>query len=266
MTGNAPVRDAQPLRRDEQEIELTRHVVDTDLARLGAAFRGASLRLSALQDISSAQALVLRVLAVKETGGTRKLILDGGKNIGEICRLSLKQVKAFLADDSSNAYEKLIDRLLASEQYGVRYGRHWLDVARYADSHGYQDDNYRTQWPWRDWVIHAFNQNMPYDQFVRWQLAGDELAPDDPQALAAAGVTDKTPDPAGGRIERVAGSKRPSGVLVDSAMPLVASCRAQLALTTGRQKRTICIPPWLRNQSAQSPSSRACCHSGMNAR
>jgi hypothetical protein len=52
---------------------------------------------------------------------------------------------------------------------------HWLDVARYADSYGYQDDNIRTQWPWRDWVIHAFNENLPYDKFLTWQIAGDLL-------------------------------------------------------------------------------------------
>ncbi len=85
------------------------------------------------------------------------------------------ELDVFLADNSENAYEKAIDRLLALPQYGEKMALHWLDIARYSDSYGYQDDNIRTQWPYRDWVIHAFNQNMPYDQFVSWQLAGDML-------------------------------------------------------------------------------------------
>ncbi|MEX2512857.1 MAG: PSD1 and planctomycete cytochrome C domain-containing protein [Cyclobacteriaceae bacterium] len=71
--------------------------------------------------------------------------------------------------------EEVIDQLLEHKGYGEKMAVHWMDVARYADSHGYQDDYYRTQWPWRDWVIHAFNKNMPYDQFLTWQLAGDLL-------------------------------------------------------------------------------------------
>ena len=85
------------------------------------------------------------------------------------------QTNAFLTDGSPNAYEKTVDQLLQQPQYGERMAINWLDVARYADSHGYQDDNYRSQWPWRDWVIHAFNRNLPYDQFTTWQLAGDML-------------------------------------------------------------------------------------------
>ncbi|MGK6350987.1 PSD1 and planctomycete cytochrome C domain-containing protein [Parapedobacter sp. DT-150] len=85
------------------------------------------------------------------------------------------QLDRFLADDSPKAYENMVDELIASPAYGERMAMHWLDLARYADSYGYQDDDIRTQWPWRDWVIHAFNQNMPYDQFVTWQLAGDML-------------------------------------------------------------------------------------------
>ncbi|MEC3881358.1 PSD1 and planctomycete cytochrome C domain-containing protein [Parapedobacter sp. 10938] len=86
-----------------------------------------------------------------------------------------EQLQRFLADDSENAYEKMVDELMAMPAYGERMAMHWLDVARYADSYGYQDDDIRTQWPWRDWVIHAFNRNMPYDRFVTWQLAGDML-------------------------------------------------------------------------------------------
>lgn len=88
---------------------------------------------------------------------------------------TLEMMDAFLADDSENAYEKVVDKLMASPAYGERMAVHWLDVARYADSYGYQDDNIRGQWPWRDWVIHAFNENLSYDKFITWQLAGDLL-------------------------------------------------------------------------------------------
>lgn len=86
-----------------------------------------------------------------------------------------EQLASFLANEAPDAYERAVDGLLASAAYGERMAMHWLDLARYADSYGYQDDDIRTQWPWRDWVIHAFNQNMPYDRFVTWQLAGDIL-------------------------------------------------------------------------------------------
>ena len=87
------------------------------------------------------------------------------------------ELDSFLADNSTHAYEKTGDRLLASEAFGERMAVDWLDLARYSDTHGYQADRYRAMWPWRDWVIKAFNQNMPYDQFATWQLAGD-LLPD----------------------------------------------------------------------------------------
>jgi len=88
---------------------------------------------------------------------------------------TLAQMDAFLADNSKDAYEKQVDALLRSPQYGEKMAVHWMDVARYADSYGYQDDNIRTQWPWRDWVIHAFNENMPYNRFLVYQIAGDML-------------------------------------------------------------------------------------------
>jgi hypothetical protein len=86
-----------------------------------------------------------------------------------------KEVSAFMADRSPNAYEKVVDKLLASPHYGEHMAVPWLDAARYADTHGYQDDGLRTAWPFRDWVINSFNKNQPYDQFVTWQLAGDML-------------------------------------------------------------------------------------------
>ena len=76
------------------------------------------------------------------------------------------EVRAFLADKSQNTYEKVVDRLLASPHYGERWGRHWLDVARYADSDGYTIDAPRQIWKYRDWVINALNRDMPFDQFV----------------------------------------------------------------------------------------------------
>ena len=88
---------------------------------------------------------------------------------------TIEEVDSFLSDNSPDAYEKVVDRLLASPHYGERMASEWLDVARYADSHGYQDDRMRNMWPWRDWVIKSFNENMPYDQFVLWQIAGDLL-------------------------------------------------------------------------------------------
>ncbi len=88
---------------------------------------------------------------------------------------SVEELNDFLADDSPKAYEKVVDWLLASPAYGERMAAIWLDASRYADSHGYQDDRPRTMWPWRDWVVKAFNKNLPYDQFATWQLAGDLL-------------------------------------------------------------------------------------------
>ena len=88
---------------------------------------------------------------------------------------TIAEIDAFLNDNSTNAYEKAVDRLLASPQYAERMATEWLDVARYADTYGYTVDRYRPAWPWRDWVIKAFNENMPFDQFVTWQLAGDML-------------------------------------------------------------------------------------------
>ena len=100
---------------------------------------------------------------------------------------TLAQIDTFVRDTSPDAWARVVDRLLASPAYGERMAADWLDLARYADSHGYQDDGMRDMWPWRDWVIGAFNRNMPFDQFVTWQLAGDLLPnPTDEQRLATA--------------------------------------------------------------------------------
>ena len=86
---------------------------------------------------------------------------------------TVEEIDNFLNDQSPDSYENLVDRLLDSENYGERMASIWMDIARYGDSHGYQDDTERTMWPWRDWVIHAYNSNIPYDEFITWQLAGD---------------------------------------------------------------------------------------------
>ncbi len=86
-----------------------------------------------------------------------------------------EEVDSFVADKSANAYEKLVDHLLASPHFGERWANMWLDLARYADTNGYESDEPRTQWAWRDWVINAFNRNMPFDRFTIEQLAGDLL-------------------------------------------------------------------------------------------
>ena len=97
-------------------------------------------------------------------------------------------VDAFVADPRPDAYERLVDRLLDSPRYGERWARHWLDLVRYADSDGYKADDLRpTAWRYRDYVIDSLNRDKPYDRFVQEQLAGDELFPDDPEALAATG-------------------------------------------------------------------------------
>jgi len=99
-----------------------------------------------------------------------------------------EEVEKFVADSDPQAYEMLLDRLLDSPHFGERWARHWLDAARFAESHGFEQDYDRPYaYHFRDFVIKAFNQDMPYDQFVRWQLAGDELAPDEPLALMATG-------------------------------------------------------------------------------
>jgi hypothetical protein len=98
------------------------------------------------------------------------------------------EIDAFLADTSPDAYERLIDRLLASPHYGEHWARHWLDLVRYAESDGYRVDHYRpSAWYYRDYVIGALNDDKPYDRFVQEQIAGDELFPDSPEARIATG-------------------------------------------------------------------------------
>jgi hypothetical protein len=105
------------------------------------------------------------------------------------------EIDAFVNDRTPNAWEKVVDRLLASPHYGERWGRHWLDLARFAESNGYEFDEPRPNaWRYRDYVINAFNADKPYDRFIKEQLAGDELFPTDPQALIATGFNLLGPD------------------------------------------------------------------------
>lgn len=100
---------------------------------------------------------------------------------------SLMMQDKFVADEDPDAFEKIVDELLAQPAYGEKMATYWMDVARYADSHGYQDDGLRTMWPWRDWVIHAFNKNYSYDKFIMWQLAGDLMPEATKEQLLATG-------------------------------------------------------------------------------
>ena len=122
-----------------------------------------------------------------------------------------EEVEKFVADsshDSHSSYENLVDRLLASPHYGERWARHWLDIAHYADTHGFERDQRRDNaWRYRDWVIHALNVDMPYDQFLREQIAGDVLRPDDPDAVIATGFL------AAGPWDFVGQAETPSPVL-----------------------------------------------------
>jgi hypothetical protein len=99
-----------------------------------------------------------------------------------------EELKRFLADESADAEGALVDRLLASERYGERWARYWLDIVHFGESHGYDKDKPRPNaWPYRDYVIQAANSDMPYSRFVQEQLAGDVLFPDDPRATIATG-------------------------------------------------------------------------------
>ncbi len=115
---------------------------------------------------------------------------------------SPEAVRSFLQDTAPDAYEKLVDRLLASPRYGERWGRHWLDVVHYGESHGYDKDKPRLNaWPYRDYVIRCFNEDKPYARFVEEQLAGDVLFPDDPQGIVATGFIASGPWDFVGHVE-----------------------------------------------------------------
>ena len=111
-------------------------------------------------------------------------------------------VAAFVADESPDAYERLVDRLLASRHYGERWARHWLDIAHYADTHGFERDQLRPNaWRYRDWVINALNHDLPYDEFLRRQIAGDVMSPDEPEYTVASGFLTAGPWDFVGQVE-----------------------------------------------------------------
>jgi len=105
----------------------------------------------------------------------------------------IDQTTELLSLPSEEIINKAIDRFISTPAYGERMTQSWLDIARYADSHGYQDDSYRTMWPWRDWVIHAFNKNLTYDEFLTWQLAGDLLPNATKEQILATGFNRNHP-------------------------------------------------------------------------
>jgi hypothetical protein len=112
------------------------------------------------------------------------------------------QVAAFELDTDPLAYEKLVDRMLESPQYGERAAQHWLDISHFADTHGFERDQIREHaWRYRDWVIRALNEDMPYDRFVRLQIAGDAMEPDNPQAVIATGFLAAGPWDFVGQVE-----------------------------------------------------------------
>ncbi len=96
-----------------------------------------------------------------------------------------EDVQRFVDDESPNAYERVVDQLLSRKSFGERWASDWLDVARYADTYGYQNDRYRDMWQWRDWVVRSFNNDLPYDDFIRQQIAGDLLPNADSQSILA---------------------------------------------------------------------------------
>jgi hypothetical protein len=119
-----------------------------------------------------------------------------------------EEVAAFVADPDPTAYEKLVDRYLESPHYGERWGRHWLDVVRFGESQGFERDKLRpNSWPYRDWVIAAFNSDLPYDEFVRRQLAGDVLQPHDPTSVIATGFLVAAPWDEVGQTQQSAAMK-----------------------------------------------------------
>ena len=115
---------------------------------------------------------------------------------------SPERVEAFVRDDSPDAYAKLVDELLASPRYGERWARHWLDIAHYADTHGFERDQLRPNaWRYRDYVVASLNADKPYDRFIREQIAGDVLTPADPEAIIATGFLAAGPWDFVGQVE-----------------------------------------------------------------
>ena len=140
-----------------------------------------------------------------------------------------EEIQKFEADTSGDSYEKLLDRLLANPHYGERWGRHWLDVARFGESHGYESDNERPHaWTYRDAVIKALNQDLPFDEFVKWQVAGDILQPENSLAVSLTGFLS-----AGSTITNVDGVDREKANYDKMDDIVSATGSAFLGLTVG---------------------------------
>jgi hypothetical protein len=151
---------------------------------------------------------------------------------------SAGEVEAFAADPSPKAYENLVDRLLASPRYGERWGRHWLDVAHYGESHGYDKDKpRRNAWPYRDYVIRAFNADKPYTRFVEEQIAGDALFPDDPDATVALGFLAAGPWDFVGQAELAEGTTDKNITRLLDRDDIIAQTMSALVSTTAHCAR-----------------------------
>lgn len=149
-----------------------------------------------------------------------------------------KEIDDFLADTSDGAFAKVVDGLLKSPRYGERWGRHWLDLASYADSHGFELDYPRSNaWHYRDYVIQAFNDDKPYDAFLREQLAGDVMAPDDPSAVTATGFLSAGPWDYSGYVTAIQGTAASRGTrLQDLDNMLTTVMTTAVGLTVGCAK------------------------------
>ena len=159
------------------------------------------------------------------------------------------EVRAFLSDTAPDAYERAVDRLLASPAFGERMATDWLDVSRYADSYGFQVDTDREVWPWRDWVVSAFNRNLPFDQFVTWQLAGDLLpAPTEEQILATAFNRLHQQESEGGSVRNTAWNMSRTVCRPSAPHSLASHSSARNATTTNL------IPSHKRTSIVYSPS------------
>jgi len=149
-----------------------------------------------------------------------------------------EEVEAFAADKAPDAYEKLVDRLLASPRYGERWGRHWLDVVHYGETHGYDKDKpRRNAWPYRDYVIRAFNEDKPYRRFIEEQLAADYLYPDDPAAIPALGFIAAGPWDFVGQAELAEGTTDKNITRLLDRDDMVAQTMSALVSTTAHCAR-----------------------------
>ncbi len=149
-----------------------------------------------------------------------------------------EEVDAFSGDSSARAYENLVDRLLASPRYGERWGRHWLDVVHYGESHGYDKDKRRPNaWPYRDYVIQALSSDKPYARFVEEQLAGDALFPGDPEGIVATGFIAAGPWDFVGHVELREGTTDKAIARSNDRDDMVAACMSTFASVTAHCAR-----------------------------